>query len=165
MVAVAAAVTMVAPVLPEGDLACASGMEVEKGVRRRTAPRVQKVILASASLMEVGGVASFRNVLRVHREAQSSARRTVEESAAHSLAVPKELKVALHIARDTGEASAAYLKVVACVQRACMVGLSIVLRMVVGRGVPFLIAPKVLGGGQSTAYAMEVARDVCLRAV
>lgn len=165
MVAVAAVVTMVAPVLPEGDLACASGMEVEKGVRRRTAPRVQKVILASASLMEVGGVASFRNVLRVHREAQSSARRTVEESAAHSLAVPKELKVALHIARDTGEASAAYLKVVACVQRACMVGLNIVLRMVVGRGVPFLIAPKVLGGGQSTAYAMEVARDVCLRAV
>ena len=62
MVAVAAAVTMVAPVLPVGDLACASGMEVGKGVRRRTAPRAQKVILASAFLMGVGGVASFRNV-------------------------------------------------------------------------------------------------------
>jgi hypothetical protein len=165
MVAVAAAVTMVAPVLPEGDLACASGMEVGKGARRRTAPRVQKVILASVSLMEAGGVASFLNVLRVHREAQSSARRTVEESAAHSWAVPKELKAALHIVRDTGEASAAYLRVVVCAQRACMVGLSIVLRTVVGRGVPFLIAPRVLGGGQSIVYVMEVARDACLRAV
>lgn len=165
MVVVDAAVTMVAPVLPVGDLACASGMEVGKGVRRRTAPRVQRVILASAFLMGVGGAASFRNVPRVHREAQSSARHTVEESAAHSWAVPKELKVALHIARDTAEASAAYLRVVACAQRACMVGLNIVLRMVVGRGVPFLIAPRVLEGGRSTVYAMEVARDACLRAV
>jgi hypothetical protein len=165
MVAVAAAVMMVAPVPPVGDLDCASGMEVGKGVRRRTAPRAQKVILASAYLMGVGGVASFRNVPRVHREAQSSARRMVEESAAHSWAVPKGLKVAHHIARDRGEASAAYLRVVACAQRVCMVGLSIVLHTVVGRGAPFLIAPRVLEGGQSTVYATAVARDAGLRAV
>jgi hypothetical protein len=84
MAVVAAAVMKVAPELRVGNLACASGMEVAKGVRRRTAPRVQKVILASASLMGVGGVASFQNAQRVHREAQNSARLMVEESAAHS---------------------------------------------------------------------------------
>ena len=79
MVAVAVAVMKVAPELLVENLACASNMVVEKGVRRTTAPKVQ-VILASASPMVVGGGASFQIAQRVLREAQSSVRRMVEES-------------------------------------------------------------------------------------
>ena len=164
MVVVAAAVMMVVPGLHVANLACASGMEVAKDVRRRTVSGAPKVIQASASLMGVGGVANFQNARRVHREAQSSARRMVEESDAHSRVATKELKAALSFARATVEASDAYFRVVVCARRACTAELNTVLLMVVGRGVLFLVAPRVLDGVQSTACAMEVARGASLRA-
>jgi hypothetical protein len=163
MVVVAAVAMKDVPELHMENLACASSTVAAKGVRRRTVPRVQKVILASASPMVVEGVANFQSARRVLRVAQSSARRMVEESAAHSWGAPEGLKAALLFARDMEEANAAYFRVVACAQRVCMVALSIVLRMVAGRGVLFLAAPRVLEGVQSIVYAMEVGRDAGLK--
>ena len=164
MVVVAVAFLKVASELLVENLASASDMVVEKGVRGRTAPKVQKVVLASASPMVVEGGASFQIAQRVLREAQCSARRMVEESAAHSWDAPEGLKVALHFAGVMVEASAVHFRVVACAQRVCMVAVSFVLTMVVGRGVLSLAAPKALEGTQITASAMEVARGACLRA-
>ncbi|KAF8769000.1 hypothetical protein HU200_007035 [Digitaria exilis] len=74
MVVVAVAVMKVAPGLLEENLACASSMVVAKA---------QKVILASALPMVGEGGASIQIAQRVLREAQSSARRMVEENVAH----------------------------------------------------------------------------------
>lgn len=67
----------VAPELQEVNVVCASGMEAARDARGRTAKRVLKVSLVSASLMEVGGAASFQHALRVHKEAQCCARHMV----------------------------------------------------------------------------------------
>ena len=164
MVEAVGAVMKVAPELLVENLACVSSMVVAKGVRRRTVPKVQKVILDSALPMVVEGGASFQTAQRVLKEAQSSARHMVEENAAHSSDAPEGLKVALHFVRAMVEASAAPFRVVVCAQRVCMVALSFVLPMVVGKDVLAMAALRALEVVQSIVCAMEVARGASLKA-
>ncbi|URE08585.1 hypothetical protein MUK42_22170 [Musa troglodytarum] len=159
MVVADVAAMKVAAELQEINLVYASGTEVGRGARGRIAPKVQKVIPDSASLMVVAGAVNFQHVQRVHRGVQCSARHMVGVNDVHFRVAPRELKGALPSARGMVEESAAHFRVEVSAPRVCMVGPYSVLPMVVGRGALFLGAPRVLEDALAFVCAMEGASD------
>lgn len=124
MAVVVAAALKAALKLHEENLVVASGMVEARGAGERAVKRVQKDILAYASLMEVAGAANILSAQRVLRAAQCIARHMVEERDVLFWAAPRGLKEAHPSARGMVEGSVAHSQMVA--QRVFMAELSFV---------------------------------------
>lgn len=156
---------MVAPEPQEGNLVCASGTGVERGVKRRIAQRVQKASLASAFHMEVVGAASSQHVQRVHKEAQCFARLMAGAKGAQFWGAQRVQRAAHPSVRVMVVGSDAHSKEEVCAQRVCMVVPSFVLLMVVERDVLFPIAQRVQGEGPIFVFVMVGVSGANMRGV
>lgn len=165
MVVVAVVVKMDAHELPEGNLVCVFGMGVERDVRWKTAQKVRKAFLVSASLMEVVGDVSIPNALRELKEAQCSARPMVVANVALIQGAIRVQKVAPPSAKAMGEENGVHSKVVEFAQRVCMEGPFSVWHMEEEKGVLFQSVKRVPGDGQTSVFVMAVARDADLKGV
>ena len=115
---------------------CALSMAEAKGASWRAVPAVRRDRSGCASLMEVVAAASYWVVPRVLKGVPCFVKHMVVESVVYLQGAQKVLKAARRCAKDTVEASAAFLTGVGFAQKAFTEARIFVLPTVVGRGVP-----------------------------
>lgn len=155
----------VAPEQHVASQAFASSMVEERGAVWKDAPVVLRGKLACASHMVVDAVANSLVVQRVRRGALCSAKHMVVESVAYLLAAPKEPKGVRLFAKHMVVESGVSLMVVVSAPKVYTEAQTFVWPMVVGRGVLFQDAPRVLEGVLIVVSGMEVGNAASLRTV
>lgn len=145
--------------------AFASSMVEERGAMWKDALVVLRGKLACAFHMVVDAVANSLVVQKVHRGALCSAKHMVVESVASLLAAPKVLKGVHLFAKHMGVESGVSLMVVVSAPKVYMEAQTFVLLMVVGRGVLFQDAPRVLEGVLIVVLGMEEGSAASLKTV
>ena len=129
----------------------ASNMVVVKGVKWRDAHVVLKGKLDYAYLMgEVVG-ASFKGVIKEHKEALCIVKLMVVENVVFSPVVLKVLKVVLRYVKPTVAGKDVFMMEVGFVLKASTVGQTFALLMVAGKGVLLLVVLRVHVGGPIAA--------------
>lgn len=145
--------------------AFASSMVEVRGAMWKDAPVVLRGKLGCAFHMVVDAVANSLVVQKVHRGALCSAKHMVVESVASLLAAPKELKGVHLFAKHMGVESGVSLMVVVSAPKVYTEAQTFVLPMVVGRGVLFQDAPRVLEGVQIVVLGMGEGNAASLKTV
>lgn len=155
----------VAPEQHVAGQAFASSMVGESGAMWKDALVVPRGKLACAFPMVVDVVANTLVVQRAHREALCTAKHMVVESVAYLLDAPKEPKGVRLFAKHMVAENGVSLMVVGYAPKVYMEARISVLHMVVGRGVLFQDALRVLEGVQIVVLSMEEGNVASLKTV